>query len=65
MPRTMEPLCTIRCCHQAATCRHVLRCNTQIILAAVDKPRTISFKGAADLVTETDKNSEEAIIEVP
>lgn len=39
--------------------------NTQIILAAVDKPRTISFKGAADLVTETDKNSEEAIIEVP
>jgi myo-inositol-1(or 4)-monophosphatase len=37
---------------------------TQIILAAVDKPRTISFKGAADLVTETDKNSEEAIIEI-
>jgi len=37
----------------------------QIILDAVDKPRVISFKGAADLVTETDKRSEEAIIKVP
>ena len=36
----------------------------QIILDAVDKPRVISFKGAADLVTETDKRSEEAIIKV-
>ena len=34
----------------------------QIIMSAVDKPRTISFKGTTDLVTETDKNSEEAII---
>ena len=60
-----NPCAVTRCCHQAAACRHGLRCDTQIILAAVDKPRTISFKGAADLVTETDKNSEEAIIEVP
>ncbi len=36
----------------------------QIILDAVDKPRVISFKGAIDLVTETDKRSEEAIIKV-
>ncbi len=36
----------------------------QIIMLAVDKPRTISFKGTTDLVTETDKNCEEAIIKV-
>lgn len=33
-------------------------------MAAVDKPRKVSFKGTTDLVTETDKNSEEAIIKV-
>ena len=38
--------------------------HVQIILAAVDKPRKVSFKGTTDLVTETDKNSEEAIIKV-
>lgn len=41
------------------------RCHAvQIIMAAVDKPRKVSFKGTTDLVTETDKNSEEAIIKV-
>lgn len=40
------------------------KASTQIIMAAVDKPRQISFKGTADLVTETDKNCEEAIIKV-
>lgn len=36
----------------------------QIILEAVDKPRVITFKGATDLVTETDKASEDAILAV-
>lgn len=29
---------------------------------AVDKPRTITFKGATDIVTETDKAAEDAIL---
>lgn len=36
----------------------------QIIVEAVDKPRNIQFKGETDLVTETDKASEEAILKV-
>eukprot|EP00884_Botryococcus_braunii_P005618 jgi/Botrbrau1/15057/Bobra.118_2s0005.1 len=36
----------------------------EIILEAVDKPRNIQFKGDTDLVTETDKASEEAILKV-
>lgn len=36
----------------------------QVILSAVDKPRKVSFKGTTDLVTETDKSAEEAIIKV-
>lgn len=32
--------------------------------AALDKPRTITFKGATDLVTETDAASEDAILAV-
>lgn len=36
----------------------------QIVLAAVDKPRNITYKGATDLVTETDKASEEAVLAV-
>ena len=35
-----------------------------IVADAVDKPRNISFKGATDLVTDTDKASEEAILKV-
>lgn len=35
-----------------------------IVLDAVDKPRNISFKGATDLVTDTDKASEEAILNI-
>ena len=50
-------------CHVGYTLTSMLSC-VQIILDAVDKPRVISFKGAADLVTETDKRSEEAIIKV-
>ena len=44
----------------SSNCLH----SMQIILDAVDKPRVISFKGASDLVTETDKRSEDAIIKV-
>lgn len=33
-------------------------------MEAVDKPRNIQFKGETDLVTETDKASEEAILKV-
>ena len=38
--------------------------KTQVVRAALDKPRTISFKGATDLVTETDAASEDAILAV-
>jgi myo-inositol-1(or 4)-monophosphatase len=31
-------------------------------MEAVDKPRNISFKGATDLVTDTDKAAEAAIL---
>lgn len=30
----------------------------------MDKPRNIEFKGATDLVTDTDKASEEAVLSV-
>lgn len=35
-----------------------------VVSAAVDKPRNIQFKGATDLVTDTDKGSEEAVLAV-
>src|SRR6185437_7308836 len=34
-----------------------------IIAAAMDRPKTISYKGEVDLVTETDKKSEAIILE--
>lgn len=36
----------------------------QIVREALDKPRLVSFKGATDLVTETDKESELAVLAV-
>jgi len=36
----------------------------QVIAEKVDKPRNIEFKGATDLVTDTDKASEEAVLSV-
>ena len=38
--------------------------SLQVVRAALDKPRTITFKGATDLVTETDSASEEAILQI-
>lgn len=38
--------------------------GADVVRAALDKPRTISFKGATDLVTETDGASEAAILDV-
>ncbi|XP_074278007.1 phosphatase IMPL1, chloroplastic [Silene latifolia] len=38
--------------------------GAQVIMEAVYKPRKISYKGLTDLVTETDKMSEAAILEV-
>ena len=35
-----------------------------IILDAVDKPRNITYKGATDLVTDTDKASEDIILKI-
>ncbi len=35
---------------------------TQVILANVDEPRSVEYKGATDLVTNTDKASEEAVL---
>ena len=46
----------------------VIRSHPQLILEAVDRPRNIQYKGAAgstsDLVTDTDRASEEAILGV-
>lgn len=36
----------------------------QIVMDAVDKPRNVQFKGATDLVTDTDTASEAAILAV-
>ena len=42
-----------------------LQCHDlQVIAEKVDKPRDIEFKGATDLVTDTDKASEEAVLSV-
>ncbi|CAO2826899.1 unnamed protein product [Amaranthus hypochondriacus] len=38
--------------------------GAQVVMDAVNKPRKISYKGLTDLVTETDKMSENAILEV-
>ena len=36
----------------------------QVVQEALDKPRNIHFKGVTDLVTDTDRASEEAILKV-
>ncbi|KAI8524723.1 hypothetical protein RHMOL_Rhmol13G0170800 [Rhododendron molle] len=38
--------------------------GAEVVMDAVNKPRTITYKGLTDLVTETDKMSEAAILEV-
>lgn len=38
--------------------------GAQVVMDAVNKPRSISYKGLTDLVTETDKMSEAAILDV-
>lgn len=38
--------------------------GAEIVMDAVNKPRNITYKGLTDLVTETDKMSEAAILEV-
>ncbi|KAG2449231.1 hypothetical protein HYH02_005977 [Chlamydomonas schloesseri] len=38
--------------------------GAEVVREALDRPRSISFKGATDLVTETDKASEEAVLAV-
>lgn len=40
------------------------KAGADIVLDRVDKPRSISFKGATDLVTDTDQASEDAILSV-
>ena len=37
-------------------------CGPQVVHEALDKPRNIHFKGVTDLVTDTDRASEEAIL---
>ncbi len=36
----------------------------QVVREALDKPRNIVLKGATDLVTDTDKAAEDAILKV-
>ncbi|KAG5621912.1 hypothetical protein H5410_007130 [Solanum commersonii] len=38
--------------------------GAQVVMDAVNKPRHVTYKGLTDLVTDTDKNSEVAILEV-
>ncbi|XP_023520115.1 phosphatase IMPL1, chloroplastic [Cucurbita pepo subsp. pepo] len=38
--------------------------GAEVVMDAVNKPRNIEYKGLTDLVTETDKTSEAAILEV-
>ncbi|KAG9458718.1 hypothetical protein H6P81_003226 [Aristolochia fimbriata] len=38
--------------------------GAEVVMDAVNKPRNINYKGITDLVTDTDKNSESAILEV-
>lgn len=38
--------------------------GAEVVMDAVNKPRNITYKGLTDLVTETDKMSESAILEV-
>ena len=40
------------------------RAGAAVVMEAVDKPRNIQFKGATDLVTDTDKAAEEACLAV-
>ena len=36
---------------------------TQVVQEALEKPRNIHYKGVTDLVTDTDRASEEAILQ--
>ncbi|XP_062096465.1 phosphatase IMPL1, chloroplastic [Humulus lupulus] len=38
--------------------------GAEVVMEAVNKPRSITYKGLTDLVTDTDKNSEAAILDV-
>lgn len=38
--------------------------GAEVVMDAVNRPRNITYKGLTDLVTDTDKNSEAAILEV-
>ena len=44
--------------------KHAADAGAAIVSANLDKPRNISYKGATDLVTDTDQASEDAILNV-
>ena len=60
---TVLKSCFVRSAWQLAACRpqHM---HLQVVSNRVDKPRSIEFKGATDLVTDTDKASEDAVLSV-
>ncbi|CBI27169.3 hypothetical protein VitviT2T_000142 [Vitis vinifera] len=43
---------------------HAANTGAQVVMEAVNKPRNVTYKGLTDLVTDTDKMSEAAILEV-
>ncbi|KAK9908842.1 hypothetical protein WJX75_003615 [Coccomyxa subellipsoidea] len=43
---------------------HAAKAGAAVVSERVDKPRNIEFKGATDLVTDTDKASEDAVLSV-
>lgn len=47
-----------------AVARKAAEAGAEVVMDAVDKPRNVQYKGATDLVTETDKASEDAVLSV-
>ncbi|MED6121919.1 Phosphatase impl1, chloroplastic [Stylosanthes scabra] len=55
---------TIASDHLIEVVKTAAQTGAQVVMDAVNKPRNITYKGLTDLVTETDKMSEAAILEV-
>lgn len=47
-----------------AVAQRAAEAGAAVVLDRVDKPRSISYKGATDLVTDTDQASEDAVLAV-
>ncbi|KAK4800804.1 hypothetical protein SAY86_021291 [Trapa natans] len=59
-----EPRCRKQLVGLIQVVEAAAKSGAQVVMDAVNKPRNISYKGITDLVTDTDKMSEESILEV-